>query len=171
MKLVHVTHRRCMDYDCATFVLAPDEWSEDEIETRLLAAQGAYAVAVRVALDGIEKVPYPSFPNVTNMPDDMTLAQVRAEHAEQKARYDAAEAKRREATKGFERFLVDAGFVSIWADEANAVQVECDWGHNHGVRFDYYSVGNPDEKKMPTPAKLAAAIKHIDDTYDEDAFG
>jgi hypothetical protein len=172
MKLVRIAHQRCIEYDRSSFVLAPDEWDEDEINRQILAAQDDYLKQYELAKLGndFSAPKYPGFaPKWTNFPD-LTVAQIQASHKKAMDEYNAWKKENERTKRSFESFLEDRGFVSIWNAEEDKGQIlytECDWGHRHSQKLEY---GNDDGvNDMPTPVRLAKidAGEQTDDDEDD----
>lgn len=162
MQLVRITHRRCGDYDCANFALAPDDWSQDRIDSEVTAAQKAYLVEFDKANIKEAAPPYPGHRPLYEKYPDRTVAVVKAAHDELLIAYQAWQADRRKTELKFESFLTDRGFVSLWSDAAAALEAECDWGHRHGDRLAYGSEGIDG---LPSPAKLAGGVDYVEDDF------
>ncbi len=160
-QVVRITHRRCGEYDCATIVLAPEDWDKNRIENEVYAAQEAYLVEFDKARSDEYGPPNPGYHVPYDKHPDRTIAEVKAEHYAAKAIYDAWQADQRKTTRPFERFLTERGFLSIWGIGAT-VRIECDWDHRHGQRMTY---GDDKLDTMPTPAKLAGKPDD-DDVYE-----
>lgn len=164
MQLVRITHYRCGDYDCVTFVQAPADWDEDRINAEIGRAQTAYLAEfdkARVSL--VEAGPSnPGYqPNFKAHPEK-TVAEVQAEHETAKAIYDAWQADQYKTTRAFEDFLSDRGFARLWSEDVGTAEAECDWGHRHGHRLNYTAT---DTDSMPSPAKLAGVAEMDDDDF------
>lgn len=145
MKLVKITHLRCGEFRAATYVMAPNEWSEDEIDDKVFAAQEEYLADLSRRYQQKEeehksgKVVYmPSPPNLIQIKDaqgDKTIAEVWAEYEEKRAEYDAWSKEDRKGNNRFDHYLKKQGFSFLW--ECEGTEVEADWGHRHGSRLDY----------------------------------
>lgn len=171
MKLVRITHYRCGDYDCVSFALAPADWAEDEVETRIDRAVTKYLEAVDAATAGVEKVAYPHPPQITakGLDPSLTIGDALADFQARKTAYDEAEKARQYTGRSFEQFLSDEGFVSLWSDDARAITAEARWGHRHGQRLQY---GNDHLlEQWPSPKKLHALVTgEAASDYDDDDF-
>lgn len=158
MKLIRIVHYRCSEVDCATYMMAPDEWSEDQIDEKLRDAQGKYLEAFELAKKD-EKPPHESkdlysyqvFAREENL--DRTAREIIEERDRMRAERKVWQDKQWQTKKQFSSFLSEQGFISLWNDDV-AEEYELDWSHRHGQRLDYdKNVSDPD--KFPTPEKLA----------------
>lgn len=133
MKLVKIEHWRCNEplWGEETYVFAPDEWDEEEIERRLLAAQEAYLETVKAYKDAPRpnKATRFSQPRYSDYPD-LTVEEVQQIHERERAEYKEWEEKQRAARRPFIQFLTEQGFV--YPSTAADVEVTLDWGHRHG---------------------------------------
>lgn len=153
MKLVRIQHTRCSDYDGASIVLAPEDWDEDKIESEVSGAQDDYLAQYRKALSDDPGPPFPGFHPQYALHPEMKVGEVDAAFKVEREAYDLWRAQRDETATRFETFLSRRGFVSVWQDEAGAVECEADWGHRHGMSLRYGGA----EKEFPSPAALAAS--------------
>jgi len=161
MKLIKLIHTRCMEYDCQTYTLAPDEWDDDEIQDRAYEAQGEYLAAIKRWKEEADP-PDPDFQPYQKQKwyadhPDMTIREADARWEEKKDEHRAWEEERNKARRSFQSFLEDQGFTSIWRDDA-AEEVSLDWGHRHGWPLDYYE-GDPDTL-TPAVRKAAGVPNH-----------
>lgn len=165
MKLVRIDHIRCQDFGEYTFIGCPEDWDSDVIDEKVRAAQKEYEAQVLVAAERKKNngPPNPGYqPKWENYPD-LTVAQIKEEHAKKKFVYDEWQKQDRKTTHKFEHFLTQQGFISFWADDADFYVAEVDWGHQHGKRLEY---GNHREiDGSLSPAKLVGG-----GDYDEDDF-
>lgn len=164
-RLVRIVHRRCDDYDCVTFVLAPPDWDTARIGTELGEAQAAYLVAFEKA-----RKDDPGPPTVGYHPDyekypDLTVREVQKAHAAAKAERKAWDEEQKDTRQHFATFLHQRGFLSIWDTDSGVLKVDADWGHRHGQRLDYWE----DDKLLDALLKPVVAAGIEDE--DEDPFG
>lgn len=151
-RLVQVEHERCqeLDYEARTYVLAPAEWSEAEIDRRVEAAHAAYLedFAKALGLPGEPKRP-PYRPDFDGCDQSLSVAEVKARHDAERLAYSEWEKARGPLTQPFEDYLARQGFVEIWQDATYRATVY--WGHAHGSRYEY---GTTDlGKDLPSPIK------------------
>ena len=142
MKLARVDHYRCEQpagkWGLYSYVWVPDTMTEDEFGVLCEAARSAY-------LDNEQewKKAAPVYPpgygaSVEQYPDGMTIAEVKAAHAEKEKAYKDYETKRANARKHFAELLVEAsaGTIKKFWNEPPAIKHQLDWGHNHGVTIE-----------------------------------
>lgn len=146
MRLVKIEHVRCNETDWSrqTLVWAPDDMAEESIDAKIVSAQKRYLKALREFQELTEEqkrmlsVGTWGLPNYKSEPDrTKTLAQVDAEHAAKRARYDTIVAKERAAMRSFAWFLHDEGLTLFEDHDSDLVLVTLDWGHNHGLGIEY----------------------------------
>jgi len=140
MKVVRINHDRCNEWDVTTYALAPDEWSNGEVMSRVGKAQDEYQQTVNELAKVMKETPPGmqrpfSSPQYKNYPDK-TVREVDELHAEQVERYKAYEAEKRKGYRSFSSYLEDQGFTRLDNYE-DAVVVEVYWGHQHGTKLDY----------------------------------
>lgn len=159
-KLIKIRHNRCQEWDCTTYVVAPAAWSNEEISQRLWNAQDAYMEAVKTARAG--RVPPNDWtygqPKYEDYPDK-TVAEVKAEWDAKGEVHKAWSAEQAKTGQAFETFLTKAGFLGLYADDI-ALELDCDWGHNHGVPLKYEETKTD---TLPTPAKFIGVASDWDD--------
>lgn len=168
MRLVHITHYRCDDYDTVTFVLAPEEWSNKKIREKIELAQEKYESALREFLAGIETVKFVYVPTLTSLDPKATVQEELDKYEKQKVAYAEYSKKRNSYEGSFETFLVDEGFVSLWDGDSEALKADVQWGHQHGVPLRY---GNHEETNTTMSVKkFASIVRKAITEYDEDDF-
>jgi len=149
-RLVRIANNRCQEFDHYTFVLAPIDWTAEEIQDKVDVAEKAYLTEVENARKLAEEKapptayspPYKQYPNKTVAEID----KIWEEQKQKRREYDVRASKTR---RSFSNFLTDQGFKSVYGD-VGIVTAEAYWGHRHGWGF----LG--EETKMdtvPTPAK------------------
>lgn len=172
MQLVRIRHERCNEYDgVETLVLAPSEWSEDEINSHIFKAQDAYLEDVQRLMQ-IEKEEAPAhywnfqqFIEKADLRPNMTLVEARKLFEEYQAKSKAFKEKLNARHKRFDVYLTAEGFVTIWSDEAeqHITTADVNWGHRHGWPLQY---GDHDRYDFPSVGGLVkAALKHDQDVY------
>lgn len=159
--LVRIDHVRCGDWgEGSTYVLAPVEWDEEEIDHRADEAQKAYLKDFSAAKRLPDEPKYPGhFPDFKTCDQSKTVSEVREEHAAEAAIYTEWKSKKRNVSRVYEDYLIDQGFTGIWD---GGLSVHVDWGHAHGQAYEY---GSDDalSYNFPTPLELARNEKDEDD--------
>lgn len=164
MKLVRVTHIRCGDYDCATFILAPDKWTEDEINKRVHVAQTKYQDEVRrIKAEDEEEKPIarsdfwyaPNFEKLAERYPNKTITEVREIIKEDKRAHEEWQKNQKYRKLRFANFLEEEGFSSIFDDDM-CIETTLDWGHQHGTQLDYSEGSEVDT--LPTPETIATGV-------------
>lgn len=149
-RLVRVEHDRCneIEYEALTYVLAPAEWSTDEIDAKVEAAHAEYLSDWVKAKALPDQPKLPSFqPDFNGCDQSLSVAEVKARHAAEKAAYDEWEKACEPLRREFEEYLIKQGFVQIWEDATYRTTVY--WGHAHGSLYRY---GQTDlGKDIPSP--------------------
>jgi hypothetical protein len=164
MKLAKVEHRRCSEWTHTSYVWVPDEMTQGEFDAICDKARDAYLAAEREWKNDPKSPPYvSSSPDYGRYPDDMTIAQVRAEHKLKKEAYDAWEKKKRHAQKYFFQYLTEVSeVIKRFYDGDFAFTSHVDWGHNHGMDIAY-----DDKKTLPLKQELRGAADEQEEDDDE----
>lgn len=144
MQLVRISHSRCQEWDGTSFVLAPDNWSEDTINQKLDAAMNAYFEVLDALRQDQNGKPYPNlgFIDYKGNPDK-TVREVQDEHKQKQDANKAWETEHNKRNSGFDSFLTDQGFTSIYSETSEVLVFEADWGHHHGTPIKYDTISNP----------------------------
>lgn len=163
-KLVQIRHYRCQEWDCTSYVMAPAEWSNDVIQEKIWQVQDEYEQAVKLAQQ--EATPPNDWrygpPKYEDHPDK-TVAEIKAEWDAKGEVYKAWKIGQDKTQQRFETFLTKAGFLGLHTENI-ALEIDCDWGHNHGVPLKYEETKTD---TMPTPAKFVGVPS---DWGDDDDF-
>lgn len=139
MKIARIQHHRCGSYESSTLVWVPDDMLEEQLETLVEKARKDCLDAER-SVKGETAPPYRTYWDWQSRADkNKTLTVLEAEYAAHKAIYDAWAAKRDAARKDFASRLKDLsdGQITRFFDGDFPLDVDCNWGHNHGVKVDY----------------------------------
>lgn len=151
MKFVRIEHERCDEWNGYTYAFAPDEWSEDDIDNAVQRAQKSYLEQVRAAKEGVPKPHYEPAVTFYERHPDLTIREAKAKYAEKAKELADWQARARQQTTSFETFLTREGFIPL--GDADAVDIDLDWGHRHGTRLNY---GNDDQtNSLPLPVQMA----------------
>jgi hypothetical protein len=156
-QLVRIQHIRCADWgEEGTYILAPTEWTDDEIQKRVDAAQTAYLKDFEAAKVHPDRPAYPHL-DYKKVDPALTVGEVQARHDEQVAAYKAWQDQDHALSRTFEDYLAVEGFSRLWE---GGTEVTADWGHNHGAGYQY---GDEYPNKGDLPSPLKAATGHGDD--------
>lgn len=139
MKLAKIEHYRCGEWDANNYVWVPDAMTREELLVLVSAAQRDCREAEKT-IEGVEAPPHRSWWDFFEKADqNKSLATVKLEYAEHEAHYKAWEAKRDAARKSFWQRLcgLSGGKVLSFSDGECGLEVECDWGHSHGLKVNY----------------------------------
>jgi len=157
MRLVRIENVRCQEWDSNTYVFAPADWSEDDIQYRVDKAVTNYIETVKTAHEKYKDGrPYPATfgPDYHKADPNKTVGEIREEferRREENRKWEAETKKQR--GWGFLQFLEEQGFFSLFSDEADEIVVEAsaNWGHMHGHTIDY----NETHTEHVTPNQVA----------------
>ena len=139
MKLARLQHYRCGSYDSSTLVWVPDSMTENELDALV-------HTAIQDSLDAENSVAGLVAPKQTGYWDFInkadgakTISQVKAEWQAEQDEYKAWAAKRDAARKSFAQWLKECsgGKIELFYDVECPLEVDVNWGHNHGKRVDY----------------------------------
>jgi hypothetical protein len=158
MKLVRINHIRCDEYDAITYMMAPDEWSKEDIHSAIDRAQSKYLDALKRA-NVTKPIPPNDYKEYTGPPygnfPDLTVKEVQEEWDRKKEEYMKWKNSRIGIKKSVTNFLQDEGFTHLY-DDKSAVEATMDWGHRHGSRIEYEETKT---NTFPTPNELATGKK------------
>lgn len=143
MKLARIEHWRCdepvgwKNGTGNTFVWVPDDLTEAELEALCEKAQAEYFRAADELKKLVPTSPCGYGPRFENFPDK-TVAEVLAIHAEEKAKWDGQQAKRKAAQRSFTEILKDisGGVIKAFWEIKLPLNIELHWGHRHGQDLD-----------------------------------
>jgi hypothetical protein len=168
MKLAKVDHIRCGEYSATTFLMVPDELTEDEFHDAVQRAKDKYLEALAEWRDakpvnhpGNALTIYPGKPPA--YPLETSLGDMLADLAAKREKYQEWEDKRSRALQNFGSFLRDeiAGSHWIWQTEQPSATVN--WGHFHGEPIDY---GDEDSNDLPGPSRLNLTAEELAEIED-----
>jgi hypothetical protein len=75
---------------------------------------------------------------------EKTVREVEEAHAKQKLSYDKWLHENKRLTRSFKDRLLERGFVGLWQENPDVLEVRAFWGHNHGLTLNYEHVTYPD---------------------------
>lgn len=162
MRLVKVKHYRCGEFSASTWAMAPDEWSDRDVDEAAQKAQQAYLEALKMLNEKREPPNgYHTGPVPLSKYHGWKVEDAEADWAKQKVEYDAWQAERRKGDRRFEEFLKAEGFTSIWSLSSDDVTTaSVDWGHRHGMGLRY---GDDRLDEWPAPDVMLRAIEEAED--------
>lgn len=137
MKIIKVTHYRCAEYDKCEYYVAPDAMTVEEISKVLEKAQEAYLVAL-AAWEAL--LPKPAFPgtNISDFPEEITIAEAKRRVAEAMRCREEIETKRRAIELSFDSVLSKLNIIVVRSVHVSEdLEFTVDWGHRHGMQLDY----------------------------------
>jgi hypothetical protein len=162
MQLVRIENIRCAEWDSNTWILAPDEWDEDKIQEQVDKAMDAYIDTLDKLRENKKGKP---FPNLRYAPDykahpERTVREIDEEYDRKKIANQEWEKEHKDRNLGFENFLMNQGFFSLYDDEADSfiVEASANWGHRHGTRINY----NETRNEHITPQSVVDKERGID---------
>jgi hypothetical protein len=140
MKLVAVTHYRCGEYDGMTYLLAPDDITEDKFDDDVETAMKNHLKAID---DFKSSEPAPSGlyrDRIVDFPDDMTISEAKKKIEEIKKKQKEYEDKKRKAVRSFGAYMEDLGYeILSWSsmEDRSFFTGTVWWGHRHGDPLNY----------------------------------
>jgi hypothetical protein len=161
MKLIAIHHITCNERSYEkTVIWAPDDMPLHEVQTRVNAAKNAYLEKMRsIKLDPPNSASPYSRPDYDKHPTK-TVNAVKAIWTKEREVYDAWEKDNAGKYYGLTWYLKEQGLTPFWDEDM--VEVNCDWGHNHGIRKDTTPT-NVDQ--WPTIREMHEAIDRVRDDY------
>lgn len=137
MKLARVEHDRCGEWAATTFLMVPDELTEEEFRLAIRRARDSYDADARAFLESKSAPSYPYAQDYEKYPDDMTMKEVRQAREDKKREYKEWEERRSRASQSFGTYLLREIEGSQNLHEAPALEGSVNWGHQHGRSIDY----------------------------------
>lgn len=134
MKLARVEHFRCGDYAGYTYVMAPDDTTEERFQQDVNTAVTQYLAA----LDQFnQQNPPVDFLDIRTheFPAGTTVEQARAMVKTRDQENHDWHVRRATLTHEFGHYLKPLGYVLV--GEAEHIEAEADWGHRHGQEINY----------------------------------
>lgn len=143
MKLAKIAHYRCDSYDNSSYVLIPDDMTVEKLRELV-------ELASEKALEGekLAKAEAPLYPDqntlLRTLPKETTIAQIEAELEKRKKEYAEWDVKRVTSRRSFLSWLLEVSggdVVALRDYDFGEFEVECYWGHNHGLGPEYSDEG------------------------------
>lgn len=157
MKLVRIEHVRCGEYDGYTYMLAPDDTSEDKLDNDVFTAMNNYLNALG-EFKKLNKRPERLYFNLDNIPDNVTMSEAKEltkQRDEEIKKWDDAE---RKCTRSFGCWMHDLGYRFLSEAEDNEImESSVNWGHRHGEHIEY-DVTKTDIELHKKEVRLVKAI-------------
>lgn len=150
MQIARIDHYRCAQpagkWGLHSYVWIPDGMTEDELGVLCESARTVYLDNEKAWKDASPTHPPGYGASVEHYPDTMTVAEIKAAHADKEKAYKDYETKRADARKSFAKLLTEVsnGTIKMFWNEPPAVKYELDWGHNHGTTIEYGDTKVPD---------------------------
>lgn len=143
MKLARVTHIRCSEPDGQTFCFIPDDWTENQFNRAVYAAKKKYEAATSAYMEELKAGDLQGLlysysyghPQYERYPDK-TVKEVKEAFEQEKEEKKRRKAILDEARKPFGAFLRTEG-VRLISDLEEGIEIDVNWGHQHGVPLDY----------------------------------
>lgn len=135
-KLVHIAHYECGYVSGITAVFAPEGKTEEDVEADIDLARDRYLKA----LTSYQEVnPPPEWKDLSAFPPDFSIGQALAKQREIQDAQAAYREAEQEATRSFEDFLSDLGYLGPWSDSETlgAEEHVVNWGHRHDQDLKY----------------------------------
>jgi DNA repair exonuclease SbcCD ATPase subunit len=144
MRIVRIQHEQCNEPNGSTVVLAPPDWTKAQIQEKVSEAKREHIEASK-KLQADEKHEFKHLAYYSGGPTikyedhpTKTVKEVQELHKQTKERWKKWYAQHNENRRSFKNRLIEKGFIEVWDDEVEAVDVVADWGHNHGLKLDYW---------------------------------
>lgn len=142
MKLAKITHERCDEYDGYTYVVVPDEMTQEEFDNAVYSAQKEYIEFV-TEYDKVKKILNESSFAYNNplmrfydKYPDKTVAEVKEIYAAKSAEHAEASKLKAQSYREFGTYLKDFGITPLVEYEAE-INKDLDWGHRHGSSINH----------------------------------
>jgi hypothetical protein len=146
MKLARIEHWRCGEPiswksgSGSTYVWVPDEMLAEELDSFCDQAQKSYLDTEKEFRDAAPAPP-PGYGATIkpNTPDTKTVGELRTEYETQTKDYKEYQALLEKSRKPFAWHLnmVSGGTIIQFWELVADLEVEVDWGHNHGVTIEH----------------------------------
>jgi hypothetical protein len=136
MKLAKVEHIRCDDPVATSYLMVPDELSEEELASAAdRANQAWWRAAAAFEADAPVQIGRPPSAMLDHFPDHLTIHQAKALWAAAEAERMQRDKRRREAQVDFTTLLRREIPGSEYIEDFPALEATCHWGH--GTKIIY----------------------------------
>lgn len=133
MKLIHVVHNRCGEPQGSTYLIAPDDKTNDDIERDVKEVTKEHLERLKK-----EKSQRPEHfdTNLHRLPETMTIAEVKAKEKEYNEAEKIWDRERIARTQSFGQLMKERGYMPLgWLGEKEIPTFQANWGHSHGLSF------------------------------------
>lgn len=142
-RLVNVQHVRCSDWDGQEYFLAPPDWTEDEIESKVDKIVNQMIDDAKAVQASPENPGYG--PRFGDFPD-LTVKEIKKDFAERQEAYKRWKEDNDRLERSFAARMEDAGFCPLWKAEevegTESIGVSASWGHSHSLSLNYKHAGS-----------------------------
>jgi hypothetical protein len=159
LQLVRIEHERCGEWSGYTYVGAPQDWSQEQIEEAVTNAEKKYLATFEQAREESPRPPYVTLSQIGEANPDLTYREVQELVAEKQRAVGEWQSRQWKQSKKFEDFLDTEGFKRLRDIDPDA-DVVVNWGHNHGKSLRY---GDEETDTFVTPAEMAGREIDRDD--------
>ena len=145
LKLACVSHSRCNELVAQTFLMVPEELTQEEFSAAVERAEKAYEADASAWEQGNSTPVHPMQFSWKKFPDTFTVGQLRAAEALAQAEYREWQKRKDTASRSFGFYLLReiTGSKDLW-DNAEELNASVDWGHQHGRKIWYGETDNGD---------------------------
>lgn len=143
MKLVRIIHYRCGEFDSSTYLLAPDDITEEQLEKDANTAFQNHINAIEEYKNSGNEPLYRQ--KLEDFPGHVTIAEAQSIIEKAKEQAIDFEKKKRKAFRSFGDFMVELGYILLgFEDEGIIPETYINWGHRHGDPLNMSSTGSID---------------------------
>ena len=167
MKLVRCDHYRCAELDGTTYLIAPDDTTEEQLEKDAQeAADWQIEAIIRWRTQHERPTSSRAYKScITDYPDDMTMREAKALQERDRKEAEKLSQLERDATKEFSEYMRQRGYIPLWEyDGEDTLSTPVSWGHSHGLSLKM-SDGHPTDYKAcekPAPKRRILVAKEVD---------
>lgn len=135
MKLVKINHIRCDEWTGTTYLLAPEDTTEEQLQKDVDTAEQNYLQSIKNFEDAGQKPKYININNFGELPNNLTVGEFNEMRIKRDQEIKEWDDKRDASTHNFAYYMRQLGYFDLNEDE-DALEAEVNWGHRHGETLD-----------------------------------
>jgi 4-aminobutyrate aminotransferase-like enzyme len=132
-KLVRIEHIECSEWSGYSYLIAPDNITEEKLQEDANKALEQYLETKRNFEDLNPKPLYPSN-RLEDYPDAITINEARRREFKEKEEWTKWQDARLKVGRSFGAYMVDLGYQFLY--EVDMLEATVNWGHNHREIID-----------------------------------
>jgi hypothetical protein len=136
-KFVRIEHIRCGEFEGYTYLLAPENITQEQFEKDVDTATQNYFKAKEEFKKMSDKPKYVGT-GIADFPEDMTIKEAKELYNKLTNERWNWESKERQVSKSFGFWMTDLGYLLLGdIEDGYIIETFVNWGHRHGEHIDY----------------------------------